>query len=54
MLKRWMRSFILQQQPIIVDNSFGNSIEFTLNNVLGTHKLLEACRIYGNKRDLFI
>lgn len=31
-----------------VDNSFGNSIEFTLNNVLGTHKLLEACRIYGN------
>jgi len=31
-----------------VDNSFGNSIDFTLNNVLGTHKLLEACRIYGN------
>jgi UDP-glucose 4,6-dehydratase len=30
-----------------VDNSFGNSIDFTLNNVLGTHKLLEACRIYG-------
>jgi dTDP-glucose 4,6-dehydratase len=29
-----------------VDNSFGNSIDFTLNNVLGTHKLLEACRIY--------
>ncbi|MEX0595060.1 MAG: GDP-mannose 4,6-dehydratase, partial [Candidatus Paceibacterota bacterium] len=23
------------------------SIDFTLNNVLGTHKLLEACRIYG-------
>jgi dTDP-glucose 4,6-dehydratase len=31
-----------------VDNSFGNSIDFTLNNVLGTHKLLEATRIYGN------
>jgi len=31
-----------------VDNSFGNSISFTLNNVLGTHKLLEACRIHGN------
>lgn len=31
-----------------VDNSFGNSIDFTLNNVLGTHKLLEAARIYGN------
>jgi len=30
-----------------VDNSFGNSIDFTLNNVLGTHKLLESCRIYG-------
>lgn len=30
-----------------VDHSFGNSIDFTLNNVLGTHKLLEACRIYG-------
>ncbi len=30
-----------------VDNSFGNSIDFTLNNVLGTHKLLEAVRIYG-------
>lgn len=33
-----------------VDNSFGNSIDFTLNNVLGTHKLLEACRIYGGIR----
>lgn len=31
-----------------VDNSFGNSIDFTLNNVLGTHKLLEAVRIYGD------
>jgi dTDP-glucose 4,6-dehydratase len=30
-----------------VDNSFGNSIAFTQNNVLGTHTLLEASRIYG-------
>lgn len=30
-----------------VDNSFGNSISFTYDNVLGTHNLLEACRAYG-------
>lgn len=30
-----------------VDNSFGNSITFTRDNVLGTHYLLEACREYG-------
>lgn len=30
-----------------VDNSFGNSLEFTLNNTYGTHVLLEACRVYG-------
>ena len=28
-----------------VDNSFGNSLSFTLDNVYGTHCLLEACRI---------
>ena len=27
-----------------VDNSFGNSLEFTRSNVLGTHALMEACR----------
>ncbi|XP_044491965.1 trifunctional UDP-glucose 4,6-dehydratase/UDP-4-keto-6-deoxy-D-glucose 3,5-epimerase/UDP-4-keto-L-rhamnose-reductase RHM2-like isoform X2 [Mangifera indica] len=27
-----------------VDNSFGNSIKFTENNILGTHVLLEACK----------
>ncbi|QKF93547.1 dTDP-D-glucose 46-dehydratase [Fadolivirus algeromassiliense] len=32
-----------------VDNSFFNSIDFTINNVLGTHLLLETCRIYNNK-----
>lgn len=30
-----------------VDNSFDNSVEFTKNNVLGTHQLLEACRMWG-------
>lgn len=33
-----------------VDNSFGNSIQFTIDNILGTHNLLECCRIYGNIR----
>jgi UDP-glucose 4,6-dehydratase len=33
-----------------VDNSFGNSLEFTRNNVVGTHVLLEACRLWGNVR----
>lgn len=28
-----------------VDNSFGNSFEFTNNNVYGTHVLLEACKV---------
>ena len=30
-----------------VDNSFQNSLEFTRNNVIGVHTILEACRIYG-------
>jgi dTDP-glucose 4,6-dehydratase len=30
-----------------VDNSFGNSINFTIDNVLGTHHLLETVRKYG-------
>lgn len=28
-----------------VDNSFGNSLNFTRSNALGTHTLLEACRV---------
>jgi len=36
-----------------VDNSFGNSIAFTMNNTLGTHCLLECCRKY-EKITLFI
>ena len=30
-----------------VDNSFGNSLAFTLNNTYGTHVLLEATHLYG-------
>ena len=36
-----------------VDNSFGNSISFSQDNVLGTHTILEACREY-NKINRFI
>lgn len=35
-----------------VDNSFGNSLEFTLSNTLGTHTLLEAAR--QNSVPLFV
>jgi UDP-glucose 4,6-dehydratase len=30
-----------------VDNSFTNSIQYTLDNIVGSHNLLEVCRIYG-------
>ncbi|KAJ4827896.1 Rhm1p [Turnera subulata] len=30
-----------------VDSSFGNSFEFTKNNIYGTHVLLEACKVTG-------
>jgi len=30
-----------------VDNSFDNSLDFTTNNVVGTHHLLESSRIWG-------
>lgn len=36
-----------------VDNSFGNSLDFTLTNVYGTHVLLEACKNHG-KIELFL
>jgi UDP-glucose 4,6-dehydratase len=35
-----------------VDNSFGNSFQFTRNNILGTHVLLEAAKL--NKISKFI
>ena len=31
-----------------VDNSFRESIKYTKDNVLGTHSLIETCKIYGN------
>ena len=31
-----------------VDNSFREPMQYTKDNVLGTHELLEACRLYGN------
>ena len=38
-----------------VDNSFGNSFEFTKNNIEGTHVLLEASRLAGTvKRFLHV
>jgi len=30
-----------------VQNSFSDSLQYTNDNILGTHTLLEACRIYG-------
>lgn len=30
-----------------VDNSFDNSIQYTIDNVLGTHTLLDCCKRYG-------
>jgi UDP-glucose 4,6-dehydratase len=33
-----------------VDNSFGNSFEFTKNNIYGTHVILEACKVTGQIR----
>ncbi|KNC55605.1 NAD dependent epimerase/dehydratase [Thecamonas trahens ATCC 50062] len=33
-----------------VDNSFGNSIQFTVTNVHGTHVLLESAKAYGKIR----
>lgn len=38
-----------------VDNSFGNSLEFTKNNIVGTHSLLECCKACGTiKKFIFM
>jgi dTDP-glucose 4,6-dehydratase len=37
-----------------VDNSFGNSLNFTQSNTLGTHTLLEACRVNEVKRIIHV
>jgi UDP-glucose 4,6-dehydratase len=36
-----------------VDNSFGNSISFSVNNIVGVHSLLECSKAYG-KIELFV
>lgn len=36
------------------DNSFGNSLTFTYTNVLGTHVMLEACRLHKIKRFIHV
>src|SRR5439155_737390 len=37
-----------------VDNSFGDPLTFTITNTLGTHMLLEACRIAGVPRFIHV
>ena len=32
-----------------VQNSFSDSLQYTRDNVLGTHTLLEACRVYRSE-----
>jgi UDP-glucose 4,6-dehydratase len=39
---------------LFADNSFGNSLTFTKNNVLGTHSLLEAAKANSELIKLFI
>ena len=46
-LPHFMRARTVQTH---VDNSFGNSLEFTMNNTYGTHVLLEASRKWGKIR----
>lgn len=37
-----------------VDNSFGNSLQFSENNIVGTHVLLECAKLHGIKRFVHI
>jgi len=37
-----------------VDNSFGNSLQFTKTNTLGTHSFLESCRINNVKKIIHV
>ena len=34
----------------IFDNSFDNSLQYTIDNVMGTHTLLDCSKIYGRKK----
>ena len=37
-----------------VDNSFGNSFQFTENNIMGTHVLLESAKVRMNLFSTFL
>jgi len=37
-----------------VDNSFGNSFQFTQNNIMGTHVLLESAKVHDIKRFIHV
>ena len=37
-----------------VDNSFGNSLEFSYNNIIGTHTLLEVARKHKSQVKIFV
>lgn len=37
-----------------VDNSFGNSFQFTQNNIMGTHVLLESAKLANIKRFIHV
>ena len=50
MLSCHFNSFVMWLVQTHVDNSFGNSLAFTMNNTYGTHVLLESARIYGKIR----
>ena len=39
--------FIIEAEAIGLQNSFNDSLQYTHDNVLGTHTLLECCRNYG-------
>jgi UDP-glucose 4,6-dehydratase len=57
-------SFVLESEQIDtimhfaaqthVDNSFGNSFQFTQNNIMGTHVLLESAKVHGIKRFIHV
>lgn len=36
-----------------VQNSFQDSIQYTFDNILGTHTLLESCRLYGKIKTFY-
>lgn len=46
--------FLSPLLPPLLDNSFGNSADFTLNNIMGTHILLEAARVHKVKKFIHV